>query len=317
VSAHGTSGSGTPRRRVGVPGVTPEPVSGGTRGGFRTVDSFDLPDDDYGRTIKRRASQSMGVGSGMPTTRPGGRICSRVVILSMTLATVTGCATAERERGNAPARARQVVVVAPVLNLSGAGGVDTLKLTDVFASEILASWPGISVVPVNIGLAAMARRGQAVVADESSALALARELGADATVVVAITEYDPYSPPVVGMLCQWYAVPQQHDQMPRVNPVLASREAEGSEPAALASEEAAPGPWFQVQRVFNAADDAILKEVREFARRRGGHQSPYGWNRYTKSQELYVRYCCWSLIRSMQRLGETGLSDVTLAEAQP
>ncbi len=253
----------------------------------------------------------------MPTTRPGGRFCSWVVILLMTLATGTGCATGERDRGNAPARARQVVVVAPVLNLSGAGGVDTLKLTDVFVSELLSTWPGISVVPVNVGLAALARRGQAVVADESTALALARELGADATVVLAVTEYDPYSPPVVGMLCQWYALPRQRDQLPRVNPVAASREAEGSEPTALASDEAVAGLRIQVQRVFNAADDAILKEVKEFARGRGGHQSPYGWSRYTKSQELYVRYCCWSLIRSMQRLGETGLSDVTLAEAQP
>ena len=47
--------------------------------------------------------------------------------------------------------------------------------------------------------------GKTAVETPQDALDLAGELGADATLVAAITEYQPYDPPIVGVVMQWYA----------------------------------------------------------------------------------------------------------------
>lgn len=163
-------------------------------------------------------------------------------------------------------------MVAPVLNLSGNSQVDALALTDAVASE-LVSFPGMTVIPVNNVLAALAESGRASVQSPPEAQQLARDFGADGTVVVALTEYRPADPPLMGMILQWYP----------------------------ATGEVAT-PRVQVQRVFNAADERTLDEVKEYGEDRDGGKSPYGWRKYAQSQELYVRYCSWSLIRSMERV---------------
>ncbi len=178
-----------------------------------------------------------------------------------------------------------MLVVAPILNLSNSPDVDTLKVTDLVASECL-SFANVSVVPVNQVLAELIRHGRTSVQTPDEAVELARVFGADATLVVAITEYRPYDPPLVGLVLQYYA-------------------AAGS-PGTAEAPEAPPlsgvRPRWQLQRVFNAADERVLKELKEFADERDGERSPYGWRKYTKSQELYVRYCGWALIRTMLAL---------------
>ncbi|MCK4341686.1 MAG: hypothetical protein KAY37_08195 [Phycisphaerae bacterium] len=72
----------------------------------------------------------------------------------------------------------------------------------------------------------------------------------------------------------------------------------------------------QVQRVFNAADEEPLEDIRAFAARRDGAGSPYGWRKYTKSQELYVRYFGWALIRTMLLQDANGQQAVTPPEAE-
>lgn len=189
----------------------------------------------------------------------------------------------------------QVVAVAPVLNLSNSSDWDPLKVTDIVASE-LQSFPGVVVIPVNRTLATLTLMGRDAVATPQDALELARELNADATVVTAVTEYSSYDPPIVGILMQWYAT-ARHTPMSGLDPVSASREAAEITPAAAATDNIAP--LVQVQRVYNAADHALLDDVRSFAASRGGHDSPYGWRVYLKSQELFLRYCSWATIRPM------------------
>ncbi len=189
-----------------------------------------------------------------------------------------------------------VIVVAPVLNLSNHAQLDMLKITDVVASEFL-SFGEVSVVPVNLTLAALARRGQVRVETPQEAVDLAREFGAAATIVTAITEYDPYDPPRLGIVMQWYPAEDSLGYSGGLDPVSASRQAGevGYEPGAGAP----PTPYVQVQRVYNAADEDLLDEIRDYGGEREGHSSPYGWRRYVASQELFVRYCCWSTIRTI------------------
>lgn len=172
------------------------------------------------------------------------------------------------------------VVVAPVVNLSDTGEIDVIRLTDWVASEA-ASFDRISVVPVNLTLAALARSGKNRIETAEDAQWLAREFNADATVVSAITEYDPYSPPRMTWVMQWYDAHSSGDSTDRgMLPQLAQ-------------------PVFQVQRAFYAASDEIKNEVKVYADHRDNHGSPYGWRRYVKSQELYARYCCWAMIRTI------------------
>lgn len=134
-----------------------------------------------------------------------------------------------------------------------------------------------------------------MVATPEEAVALARAVGADATLLFAVTEYDPYDPPVVGMTAQWYDA--------RATPG-ASRETGGG--AALR---------LQVQRVFNAADKEVARKLRSYADQRDRHDSPHGWRRYQRSQELYVRYCGWALIETMFTLDAGGLETAPPHEA--
>ncbi len=217
--------------------------------------------------------------------------------LTAGLLVTAGCAQLRgATEAKPPAPPPQVVVVAPVLNLSNSSDWDPLKVTDIVASEF-QSFPGIVVIPVNRTLAALALMGKNAVETPQDALDLAREFKADATVVTAITEYNPYDPPIVGVVMQWYA-PLRQEGSPAFDPVSASRQASDVAPASSSTSDAAV-PLLQVQRVYNAADEVVLTDVRSFAAERTGHGSAYAWRIYVKSQELFVRYCCWASIRSM------------------
>ncbi|MCG3126789.1 MAG: hypothetical protein CHACPFDD_01644 [Phycisphaerae bacterium] len=194
-----------------------------------------------------------------------------------------------------------VVVVAPVVNLTGGTDLDPLQVTDIIASEFVARG-NISVVPVNLTLAALARRGVTQVESAAEAIELARELGADATVVAAVTEYRTYEPFIVGMVLQWYE-PRELAPAERFDPVGASRAACPVEHASDAGD--ALEPRFQIQRTFNAAEGWVLEDVRRHAAARPGADGPYGWRVHLKSQDLFVRYCSRSLIETISTLGRS------------
>lgn len=187
-----------------------------------------------------------------------------------------------------------VLVVAPVINLSGSQDFDPLKVTDLIASEAV-SCRGVTVVPVNLALAELARRGKSVVETPDDAVQLARALGADATLQTAVTEYNPYFPPVIGMVMQWYDAGAPDDPTPQDTGRASQDRARRDRLSATAE----TGPRWQVQRVFNAADEDVCEEVQEFASHRDGERSPYAWRKYVRSQELYVRYSSHALIRAI------------------
>ncbi len=212
-----------------------------------------------------------------------------------------GCAQrAGKKACPEPLYSGPVIVVAPVLNLSGTPSLDALKITDTLASEFVAS-KAASVVPVNLTLAALARRGKSCVETPQDAIELAREFAADATVVMAITDYSPYDPPRIGLVLQWYA------------PGGPSGTGSGAELSA----DAAAAPRFQLQRVFDASQNQVQSEVRHFARHHSGDESPYGWRKVLQSQELYVRYSCWAAIKSMPCQTGSQRADAATDEVEP
>lgn len=222
------------------------------------------------------------------------------------LVAASGCTQRARTIPEARRQPR-VLVVAPVLNLSGSQDFDALKVTDLIASEFL-SFSDVAVVPVNLTLAELERQGKYAVETPEDALALAHALGADATIVTAVTEYNPYSPPVLGMVVQWYAARPTAVPAPDFGSAA-------DDPAELLDVRPVRPRW-QVQRVFNAADEETLEEIRAYARDRDGHESPYGWRKYTRSQELYVRYCTHALIMTILRLDDGNRTALEPNEAE-
>jgi hypothetical protein len=187
------------------------------------------------------------------------------------------------------------VAVAPALNFSGSAHVDPVRLGDLLASE-LSQVPGVNVVGVNRVMAVLARQGRDTIVSPAHALELCSELGVDAILVFAITEYDPYMPPVVGLAAQLYG-PQPREM--GFDPVTTSRQARP-----FSTDEAggdALRPWAQLQQTYNAAHESVQKTVESYGRRRDADRSPMGWRKYLASQELYMRFCCHSAVRELMR----------------
>ena len=189
------------------------------------------------------------------------------------------------------------IAVAPAINMSGSTDFDPNRFADLMASEFSLA-EGVSVVPVSRVLSALATEGRDRVESPAQAWELAKRLGADAILVFAVTEYDPYDPPSIGITAQLYGRE-------------ALRGGVGLDPVALSRQPGLSGPeWSrgrdrllaQMQRVFNAAHSAVVADVKRFASLRTGDESPYGWRRYMVSQQDYMRYCCHRTVQTL--LGE-------------
>lgn len=192
-------------------------------------------------------------------------------------------------------RASEIVAVAPVLNLSNRNDWDPLKVTDWLSSE-LQSVGGVAVIPVNRTLAALQARGAGAVESADDAWNLAMALGADGVIVAAVTEFDPFDPPRIAWIMQWYDL-----RAPLRSPYAPNLASDGARIASRGG-----GSVLQVQRVFSASEKGVQNELKAYASQRSGHGSPYGWRVFGKSQELFVRYSCWSAIRSMQKQRNAG-----------
>lgn len=186
------------------------------------------------------------------------------------------------------------VAVAPALNFSGSTDFDRNVVADIMASE-LGSVVGVEVIPVSRVLAVLDEQGRDEIASPAHAEEVVNRLGADAILVFAVTEYEPYHPPIVGIAAQLYGV-RRVGETGGVDPVRLSREAG---PTAAEAASRAFGPLAQAEQVFDAAHGFTEEDVEEFARQRDATDSPFGWRLYLQSQRHFMRYCCQRTLRSM------------------
>jgi hypothetical protein len=195
------------------------------------------------------------------------------------------------------------VAVAPALNFSGSSDFDRNRVADLMTSE-LGHVDGIKVIPVSRVLAVLAQQGRREVGSPSHALEICQRLGADAILVFAVTEYDPYDPPTVGIAAQLYGQVPGRGPEGDLDPILVSRQAR----AVADSPPAGPSgqPVAQTQRVFNATHDYVVQQIKRFARRRDTQKSPYGWRLYLVSQEHYLRFCCSATLQALLDPSQAG-----------
>jgi len=196
------------------------------------------------------------------------------------------------------------LAVAPALNFSGSPDVDPVRVADTLASE-LGSTSGLNILPVNRVMAILAREGKWQIESPAHALRVARQLGCDAIIVPAITEYEPYTPIVVGLAAQLYALPESAG--PGSGATLANNPANSAPDVANAL-----APRAQVQTIYNASHADLADRVKKYGKVRDADKSPYAWRRYMLSQELFLRFCCWD---SGNRLMEQERQRVSTAAA--
>ncbi len=212
---------------------------------------------------------------------------------------------------------QMTIAIAPVLNYSGNPDLDPVKVTDILYSE-MQQVDGFSVVPVNRMLAQMVRDNIVMIETPQQALKLASALGADAIVVAAITEYNPFYPPIVGIAAQIYGLEQEAaGPTMKIDPVAMERQATPLK----VSVDIAPQFWpkNQVQRIYNSRDKAMAHLVEEFAEDRGTAGSPYKWEVYLRSQEYYLRFVSFKLIeelldKELRRINPGIVSDHNVAK---
>lgn len=190
------------------------------------------------------------------------------------------------------------VAVAPALNYSGKRDFDPVAVADLMASE-LADVDGFDVLPVSRVLAVMARQGASSVESPAHALEIRDVLGADAILVFAVTEYDPYDPPIVGLAAQLYGS-YAGEQAGGLDPVRVSRSPSPMSGGVVASPFE---PLAQVSEVYNAAHEPTVRQVKAYAQVRSADGSPFGWRKYTASQEHYLRFCFHTAIKELVQSG--------------
>jgi len=186
------------------------------------------------------------------------------------------------------------IAVAPALNQSGSVDFDRNRFADLMASE-LSYAEGVKVVPVNRVLALLGAQELESVESPEHAMELVRLLGVDGLLVFAVTDYDPYEPPILGITCQLYGT-RVGATLGGMDPVTLSRQPTDG---VSVSPAATPGLLGETQRFFDASHESVIDGIQRFAKKRGANGSPYGWRLYVVSQQHFIRYCCHSAIRSL------------------
>lgn len=116
---------------------------------------------------------------------------------------LTGCANYPRAQNPLPGVYR-IAVVDFVDKTNGSAGLDTRKVTEIFASE-LQKVPTFEVVPVQEVREVL---GPQTIDTNQPQLAfeLARAVHAQAIIIGSVNEYNAYYPPRVGLHCEMYAM---------------------------------------------------------------------------------------------------------------
>lgn len=106
----------------------------------------------------------------------------------------------------APYGERQLWAVAPLRNETGSRYAESLVMADEL-TRVFEQIQGIDALPVNRVLKTMDKIGLAAVQSREDAMHLREALGVDVLIVGAMTHYDAYDPPKLGLALDLYSKP--------------------------------------------------------------------------------------------------------------
>ncbi len=155
---------------------------------------------------RRDVSHCHRVGCGRRTRRAASALCLETfvpVCLGILICLLMpGCVIVKVGVTN-PIDGLSTVAVAPFFNLSQERAVDGRRFAMAYYAE-LQKVPGFQVLPVGVTEQKITDHRLEMDKPED-VLALARLLKVDAVVVGAVTDYDPYYPPRIGLHVEWYS----------------------------------------------------------------------------------------------------------------
>lgn len=226
------------------------------------------------------------------------RILHKVVTVLIGWTILAGCTASEKRVDpffvRNPFLGPMTIAVAPAINLSGSIEFDRNRFADLMAVE-LSYADGITVIPVSRVLGVLSVQGRDAVESPTHAGTLAQSLGADAILVFAVTRYDPYDPPSIGLTAQLYAA-----RTPPGLGATAQGEVPSPQPGSAGNQRGDSAPLLaQSSAVHDAAHAAVAADIAEFAQNRNADNSPYGWRKFVVSQQGFMQYCCYATIRSL------------------
>lgn len=186
------------------------------------------------------------------------------------------------------------VAVVPFANLSDDASPASKTVLEglpaIFHAE-LQRVKGLHVVPPGVVQETIRSRDLRLT-NPQEVLEVARLLEADAVVVGAVTSYDPYFKPRVGLALEVYQRRPRGREAPDIV-ALAERgrpfpiEAGGQVPVAV------------VDVIYDSNDEAVDLAVRRFARRREALASAFGSERYLRDMEKYLAFVCHQAIAQL------------------
>jgi hypothetical protein len=174
-------------------------------------------------------------------------------------------------------------------------------------------------------LIAMQRLHIPSIDDPAAAQRLAQYLGADGLIIPAVTAYDPYNPPVVGMVLQMYtppaaAIPAAATVAPEATIHVAANagtvRANPDRPTLVA--DVAPAtpvplvirqPVSQVSAVFNATNQSVLRELKGFVNGRTQYDSAMMDQKYLLDSDAYMRFVCSAMMRRLMDAERERMAD--------
>jgi hypothetical protein len=216
-----------------------------------------------------------------------------------------------------PYDSTRTLAIAPTVNLSGSRDFDPLVVSDTVYSE-MQQVQNLNVLPLNKTLLAMQRLGIRSIDDPKAAQQLAAYLHADGLVIPAVTAYDPYNPPTVGMVLQLYTPPapppppEPTVRTPpvRVNPDTVIYATDIPNPAAPPRPPTpAQQPASQVTAVFNATNQTVLRELHIFATGRTQYDAALTEQRFLVDADSYMRFVCHAMVRRLMDVERARVSD--------
>jgi len=249
------------------------------------------------------------------------RWLSLVVLVLLITLLLQGCASKpkelpiERFYRNPYSPKPWSLAIVPFRNDSGSETLDVMAVTDAFYSELQQIGDGLQVMPNNRVLAAMQKLQMRHVTNAVEVLALAEVLSVDAVIVGAVTNYDPYPPPQIGMIVQLYDRKGvvKEDSMVQANSKQLALE---GKPFGLELKQPAR-PALMVVRVLDADKKDVIERIKVYAKEREGKNASFGqklnpgwWEKYTTSRK-YLGFVSYEIIGELlaQQAGLNGSVD--------
>jgi len=221
-----------------------------------------------------------------------------IIVLFLVMLAVSGCSNADKGPEMVFANPFRpnvwTVAVIPFKNDSGSEALNTIAMTDEFYTELATVQDNVQVLSVNAVMAAQHKLGLTKIRNEDDLSAIAEELGADALFVGKITRYQPYQPPLIGIVVQIFEqrTPGALDESDErdFDPSVLGRQPTEFE----LNSDSIMQAVVQVNDVFDAGNKEVIGQVEEYSSSQA-KETPLGINKVLTSTG-YMRFVSHQVI---------------------